>query len=1253
MTATSKPRAVSGGGGKKKGKGVNFASPASLASQALKIATAPQRAVDRVVWSPVREGLQALDPGRFGGTASLSEALGLSGNEKSGLGAIFDSAQASGSPLFGGNQIARIAVELANGIATDPVSGVAKLGVGSVRIAPAVLKGEMGIAAAADAEKVASATKTAKALRAIGFDAGTTYRKGLTSAQRALEGVPEAGLAERVATQTVFKSGANLSDEAKTALGYSSRLTWGHGENVITIPGTEKLGDLISRVGGKPSEWWALKTADRNIAALNGEKVREIGRIKPFLRGQALLSMIEDKPGATTQALHAITANRQMSGVVTRFANAGLDTFTARLKPEGKAFSRTRLAKLEHAGGGFLLDDAGALLADGTHPVAVAAQEAKAAVLAGLHLEGVPADLIENFGQTWDRKLQRFATEATSKEARGGGKDMYHLISSLSKDGGTIAGWHRAGLTLEARAVAGGQSVRMIGEVEGALRQLDVEKGVVEKGAAAAEAGRTRVGKVVDELGAGRELTPGRVDRVASALFSDVRTVAGPDPVTGLPFPDAATAAARELLTPLDGPAAPEFQKLSARTAKEIEEKDAAILASRAGRNEAADAAERAGELARAKMIELGDHRTTTPVFDRIFKDVAKIRIADSLPKAGGGATTDVAAAERELAALRSQLKDGNALDKQITAQAKNAVGTPEQKQALKDLQTAHRQEMKRLREEVIPAAEQKTKTGAAAVTADEVKALKAERLAELNNVIKGGNAKTRQLTKELTDAHKAFTTGTGKVAAKDAEILSLSAQRAELEQRMVAYQAGLADRERKVASGLGALHDFSDTVYQGAMDAVGAHELSVKAMADKLGVQILTGPDADASYFKAFAAMEKQTLKEFGNQFMADPHLAYLFNPNTDGKEVGKLTQLWKAYAILRPGFSNRNFIGAYINNKAFGVQLKDYRQAAELLAILKSGGELPAWAEKMGFALASEQLVRSGMLNDITQGAAIFGKGGLRAEELGAAFDRNSIPKLVALMAGRPGAGRVGYGVASLTGVEDNVRLAQFIRLSKQEVPFDRAIETVFGTHFDYSDLSKLDKEIRHYVPFWTYRSRSLPLQAQLFMSNPHLSRSLWLTREQNKAEGRNGDNLPPWLAGLTLPWGDKVVDLNNYLPGSDIVALGDAISRLPRQPDQIGDIASSFLGGPGISAAEVIFNKQLFSGKPIRERGTSAPDQWGQLTRYLASRVGTAQDVGITLPRILANLAPGGGPAGDASRMLPEWMALIPKTKEFQPQ
>lgn len=504
-------------------------------------------------------------------------------------------------------------------------------------------------------------------------------------------------------------------------------------------------------------------------------------------------------------------------------------------------------------------------------------------------------------------------------------------------------------------------------------------------------------------------------------------------------------------------------------------------------------------------------------------------------------------------------------------------------------------------------------------------------------------------------------------------------AMAAQVSSQITAYHAGVAElkavvdglvpaSQEKVAAALAELRDTATAAATQAQMAVAAQRVQILKQVNEMGIPWETLPDATPDWLKAWTQMDGHAMasyKAIGGEdfaaFMTNKRMAaYLSNGKTLPTEFGAVTKVWRAWAILRPGFSNRNFIGAFVNNLQFGVKLKDYRSVAEIVALVKQGKEIPEWAKTAEIDRALSLVSRSSKLSDLT-GQAFGGHLETFAGATGELFDQKSIVKKIALGGvGKPGAFRVGSAVNDMNKVEENVRLALFWRARQEGLSFDRAMERVYAVHFDYTDLSQFDRNVRKFIPFWTYRSRNLPLQAQLFVHSPVLSRSLMMQRENLRADGQDHSALPPWLTGLALPWGNTVLDLNNYFPSGDVISLADQFTRVRSDPRVAATTAAGFVGGPAVSLAEMVFNRSLYTGQDIAKPTDSEGNSRGLGARlgdyglYALGKTGLVGDVSLNVPSVLAPLFPGGAPATQTIGGVAQKIAgVVPKVKTYKPR
>src|SRR5690606_30257007 len=93
---------------------------------------------------------------------------------------------------------------------------------------------------------------------------------------------------------------------------------------------------------------------------------------------------------------------------------------------------------------------------------------------------------------------------------------------------------------------------------------------------------------------------------------------------------------------------------------------------------------------------------------------------------------------------------------------------------------------------------------------------------------------------------------------------------------------------------------------------------------------------------------------------------------------------------------------------------------------------------------------------------------------------------------------------------------------------------------THFDYADISDLDRQMKRVIPFWMFMSRNLPLQMQQMVMRPR-----WYAAYNHAVQnfGEDADWLPQWTgqsrAVMAGNWG-IIPDLQHMNLSADLQTL-----------------------------------------------------------------------------------------------------------------
>jgi hypothetical protein len=179
-----------------------------------------------------------------------------------------------------------------------------------------------------------------------------------------------------------------------------------------------------------------------------------------------------------------------------------------------------------------------------------------------------------------------------------------------------------------------------------------------------------------------------------------------------------------------------------------------------------------------------------------------------------------------------------------------------------------------------------------------------------------------------------------------------------------------------------------------------------------------------------------------------------------------------------------------------------------------------------------------------------------------------------------------------------EDGVRLATYIAARRRGLNPDRAAAWVARHHFDYADLTTLERSVlRRIFPFYTFTARNTPLQIRTLLTKPGKFANLQKVRE----EARKISDIPPGYEqslrlfeqqGLPVPVPGTGQLLYPKLPAMDL-------SRLTVR-DQ-GNYLMSMLTPLIKTPIELSQNYNFFFRQPIDEL-LNSPGPHGETVRTL---------------------------------------------------
>ena len=192
------------------------------------------------------------------------------------------------------------------------------------------------------------------------------------------------------------------------------------------------------------------------------------------------------------------------------------------------------------------------------------------------------------------------------------------------------------------------------------------------------------------------------------------------------------------------------------------------------------------------------------------------------------------------------------------------------------------------------------------------------------------------------------------------------------------------------------------------------------------------------------------------------------------------------------------------------------------------------------------------------------------------------------------------------SQSSIEDPAKLGMFIHELKQGRGVDKAVLNVKNTLFDYAELSDKERQLRHFVPFYTWTRKNLPLQVINLAKNPksvaNQGRLLDLARELAAADDVpdvDPSKLPEWLQkGNTVPIPGLTSNEGKAVLGTVKTPLMDLnllSSDLPETAKHLAGMVNPLIKTP----YESIRGEKLDTGAPIRE-GHSNASLVGRLLR-----------------------------------------------------
>ena len=441
---------------------------------------------------------------------------------------------------------------------------------------------------------------------------------------------------------------------------------------------------------------------------------------------------------------------------------------------------------------------------------------------------------------------------------------------------------------------------------------------------------------------------------------------------------------------------------------------------------------------------------------------------------------------------------------------------------------------------------------------------------------------------------------------------------------------------------------DTKRVTYKEAIDKLGAETdaavLLEKRMRDSIRAQGDTDlvrtymtefgrPDAAAGYRQlkpeTLARMPEELAKEFGGKHLPDAvandvekYTLRIISPDTEDGMLGLLKRsqrLWKTMAtsLNLPAFNSVNFLGNSAQMYAAGgmsprqvvsgiyngtrALSNEGKKATNFFGTLKQGSRVLKTDEDY-IALAREM-------------GAIGAQAGSYGVEMGAKIPKG-IAKIMASERGPLALINPDWAVYdkirafNQQRIEDPAKLAMFVHELRQGKSAEQAALTVRKILFDYDELTPLERQIRDFVPFYTWTRKNIPLQLTTLVTAPskisHQKQFLDALREWSRLsddeEPASGEDIPE-----SLRKGDFAQVPRSLLAGEEGSPAGLRI-RLPyfdvnalnplSLPQALGERLTPLVKVP----ASLLLGQDVATGRPLADRNgvpiMQKPDFLGRL-------------------------------------------------------
>jgi hypothetical protein len=274
------------------------------------------------------------------------------------------------------------------------------------------------------------------------------------------------------------------------------------------------------------------------------------------------------------------------------------------------------------------------------------------------------------------------------------------------------------------------------------------------------------------------------------------------------------------------------------------------------------------------------------------------------------------------------------------------------------------------------------------------------------------------------------------------------------------------------------------------------------------------------------------------------------------------KYTEIWKAVKTTSPRFHIRNAMSATFMNYVADVKTRNMIKGVEYWRLFEQ--DPLNWLDNIP---AAERQYAKAALEDV------FGSGGGQYSEVAMANSKISNMGIFK-MSKEKGVQVEGY---VRMGMALDSRLPA--ELGGKGLEFDQSVARITKFHFNYSQLSKLDRNAKMFIPFWTFMSRNLPLQIEQMWMNPR-TYAIYKSFVRNANDDQEGDIVPKYIkeiGGFKLPFGEDLY----ATPDIGMNRVQQDIAQF-RDPLRLGQNLNPLFKTP----LEYWAGKQFYKDIPLRD-------------------------------------------------------------------